>query len=263
MEAQEHATHEESFNIREERTNKERKSYHDFKKEKNNRKSAGAPIILMLILSAACFTAGGYAGHTLGFKGGQEAGYTLGHSEGESSGRSEGYIVGFAEGKQTGWNIGLDFGNKTGYTTGYQEGQQTGFSEGYTTGEADGFDTGYDAGFAAGFSETGWQIRDPTLVELKSFLKKDTTDQNTYQATYYDCEDFAADVKSNAFNAGYRCFYVVMEFSENAGHAILAFNTKDAGLKYVEPQSDEIVNVKIGELFPRTQYTVLTIRLIP
>ena len=107
-----------------------------------------------------------------------------------------------------------------------------------------GYEAGYAEGFKAGFSATGYSIRDPTFSEALQFLKYDQTDKNQYSKDY-TCWNFAADVKNNAFKAGYRCGLVYIEFKHSA-HAIVCFNTTDKGLIFVEPQYDKIVKVEIG-----------------
>jgi hypothetical protein len=52
--------------------------------------------------------------------------------------------------------------------------------------------------------------------------------------------------------AGYRFGFVYTEFWDSA-HAIACFDTTDNGLIYVEPQTDEIVSVSVGQ--PYCDYT--------
>lgn len=63
--------------------------------------------------------------------------------------------------------------------------------------------------------------------------------------------------------------HVSIKFSEGA-HAIVAFNTVDRGIVYIEPQSDLIFMPRVGEPFyPRDKYridwddTVMEIMVIP
>jgi len=89
-------------------------------------------------------------------------------------------------------------------------------------------------------------LKDPTYKELKSFIAADKTDANQYIVNVYVCHDFAADVKANAASQKkFRCAYVYMDFNDSA-HAIVAFNTTDKGIIYIEPQSDEEVNLQVG-----------------
>ncbi len=100
---------------------------------------------------------------------------------------------------------------------------------------------------------TGQTIGDPILDEVIAFITLDKTDENDYSENY-TCINFAADFKNNAFQTKYRCVFVYISFPELA-HAIVCFNTTDNDLIFVEPQSDDIVNVTIGQLyFDRSKY---------
>ncbi|MCX6003486.1 MAG: hypothetical protein NTX46_03540, partial [Chloroflexi bacterium] len=86
---------------------------------------------------------------------------------------------------------------------------------------------------------------DPTYQQMESFLAADKTDRNTYNAATYDCVNFSADVIADAAKSKIRCAYVNID-ERDSGHAIVAFNTTDRGLIYIEPQSDEEVNLQVG-----------------
>jgi hypothetical protein len=109
-----------------------------------------------------------------------------------------------------------------------------------------GYDAGYDQGVEDG-AGSGWNIRDPTYAEAIAFVNSDRTNENEYTDDYV-CYDFTADFNTNAFQMGYRCGFVYIEFSKTA-HAITCFNTTDSGLIYIEPQTDEIVDVSVGQLY--------------
>ena len=124
------------------------------------------------------------------------------------------------------------------------------FNLGYAEGESEGYELGYDEGYAQGVEDgpgSGWYIRDPSYDEAIAFVNSDRTDENEYTPDYV-CYDFTADFNSNAFQAGYRCGFVYIEFFGSA-HAIACFNTTDSGLIYIEPQNDEIVDLTIGQLY--------------
>jgi hypothetical protein len=124
------------------------------------------------------------------------------------------------------------------------------FNLGYAEGEAEGYQLGYDEGYVQGVEDgagSGWYIRDPTYYEAIAFINSDKTDENGYTDDYV-CYDFTADFSSNAFQMGYRCGFVYIEFSDSA-HAIVCFNTTDNGLIYIEPQNDEIVTLTIGQTY--------------
>ena len=114
----------------------------------------------------------------------------------------------------------------------YEKMYEQRYREGYLQGVIDG-------------AGRGFNIRDPTYHEALQFIAQDQTDKNPYIPDVYICLNFAADVKNNAFKAGYRCGFVYIEFPESA-HAIICFNTTDHGLIFIEPQDDRIVTVNIG-----------------
>lgn len=100
----------------------------------------------------------------------------------------------------------------------------------------------------------GYEIRDPAYYEVLEFISSDKTDENEYDPGSYTCINFAADVKNNAFYKGYRCGYVEILFPDS-GHAIVCFNTTDHGLGFIEPQSDYVMNLVIGQPYwDRSKY---------
>lgn len=94
----------------------------------------------------------------------------------------------------------------------------------------------------------GYTINDPTYRQMMNFIEKDKTDRERYIEDEYVCEDFAMDVCNNAEEEGIRCAYVTIHYPQD-GHAIVAFNTIDKGLIYIESQSDELVEPKIGKRY--------------
>jgi len=95
----------------------------------------------------------------------------------------------------------------------------------------------------------GYVLRDPSYQEMRDFLKQDETSEREYLGNEYICVDFAADVKANAAKEGIRCTYVVIEYLGLTGHAIVAFDTTDEGLVYIEPQFDWEVEPEIGQRY--------------
>lgn len=144
-----------------------------------------------------------------------------------------------------------------GYSGGYSDGYDIGYSNGYDLGYSLGFDEGSETGYAQGVEDgagRGYNIRDPTYQEALQFIEADQTDKNEYDEESYNCFHFTADFKGNAFQAGYRCGFVYVEFVEGA-HAIVCFNTIGYGIIFIEPQSDDIVTLTIGQPYwDRTEY---------
>lgn len=227
--------------------------------------------------------------------------YRLSHNMGVSEGYEQGYLegnsfgmeVGLEQGNEDGFNLGFDKGYNDGYSNGTADGRIEGFQEGYASGNITGFkignSTGYEVGFSHGFNDgnltgfeegyiqglidgagTGYTLRDPSYGEMFRFLRLDKTDRTEYVEGEYECVNFASDFIKNAFERGYHCYFVYLDFQESS-HAIVAFNTTDHGLIYVEPQYDEIMKPKIGHVYfnrrifyaPDFDDTILKIILIP
>lgn len=186
-----------------------------------------------------------------------DEGLSVGDSQGYNRGLSDGVGQGYAQGYQAGYANGTANAPKPsqapdryseGYDAGVSSGKNQGYSDGYSKGTTDGFNTGYSQGYVNGSKDgagTGYNIRDPTYSEMLTFLAVDQTDKNTYNENTYYCYHFCNDVLTNAFSQGFKAGFVYIEFSEGA-HAAVCFDTVDGGLVFVEPQSDEIVNVAVG-----------------
>jgi hypothetical protein len=88
-------------------------------------------------------------------------------------------------------------------------------------------------------------LRNPTYSEMEAFILYDLTDKHEYIPGEYECADFAADVVNNAAAAGWLCGFALLYFEEGQ-HAVVVFNTTDRGLIYIEPETDDIVDVYVG-----------------
>ncbi|NWF78233.1 MAG: hypothetical protein HXY36_06565 [Chloroflexi bacterium] len=95
----------------------------------------------------------------------------------------------------------------------------------------------------------GYVLRDPSYQEMKDFLAWDRISEHEYAPDEYTCVNFAADVKANAVRQGFRCAYVVIEYHGETGHAIIAFDTTDRGLVFVDPQLDWEVELQVGKRY--------------
>jgi len=185
-------------------------------------------------------------------KSSRDSGYQLGYSdgfyEGNTMGFADGYLQGFRSGENTGYDRGLLEGNITGFADGYLQGFRSGENTGYDRGLLEGNITGFADGYLQGIIDgvgSGFNIRDPTYAEALKFIATDKTNENQYSQDY-TCFHFVADFKENAFQNGYRCGFVYVEFPSSA-HAIICFNTINHGLIFIEPQDDSIVILIIGE----------------
>jgi len=146
--------------------------------------------------------------------------------------------------------IGYTEGQDKGYDTGQQTGQEASYNQGYNEGKEEGYQSGYDAGYESGMRESsgGYDLRNPTHQEMKEFLARDTTDFNKFIEDEYVCTDYSAEVKNNATARGIRCAFVYISYPE-AAHSIVAFETQDRGLKFIEPQSDEEISLIVNKSY--------------
>lgn len=159
------------------------------------------------------------------------AGYTYGHDQGYLAGEKNGMDVG--------------------YTKGFQEGEDKGYTEGYREGQQVGYQSGYDVGLKESLAGSSIR-RNPTYQEMKEFLVQDGTDSKTYIKGQYVCSDFATDVNNNAEAKGIRCAVVELRYPNDFAHAIVAFETTDKGLIFIEPQFDKEVAAEVGQSYSRT-----------
>jgi len=86
----------------------------------------------------------------------------------------------------------------------------------------------------------------PSYYELVKFVAEDLTDSLLYTETF-TCVDFSNTFIKNFREKGYYSCVAYVEFEEGA-HDLVAVNTTDLGLVYVEPQSDAIIlSLKVGD----------------
>jgi len=102
--------------------------------------------------------------------------------------------------------------------------------------------------FTATFASSP-SLRNPTYFEAQQLVALDKTDTHPYVIGSYTCANFAADFRSNSLKAGFECGIAILYFPDNTSHALNCFNTTDRGLVFVEPQTDEFVNVTVGKFY--------------
>jgi len=143
-----------------------------------------------------------------------------------------------------------------GYIRGYQKGNVGNYNQAYSQGKNEGYQAGYQSGLAAGdktstqqATSDGYTLQNPTYQEMKTFLAEDDTNDNSYAEDKYVCVDFSAAVNNNAEAQGIRCAIVDIFYPDGYGHTIVAFDTTDRGLIYIEPQFDEEVKLVIGRSY--------------
>ena len=187
--------------------------------------------VAIIVAALVVFLGIGIALNVIGYNRGHSQGYELGKVEGYDEGHSEGYDMGQVEGYDEG------------HSEGYDEGQLEGYDKGHSEGYEEGHRTGYVAGCAEASNE-GQFLINPSYQEMKDFLRRDTTDRR-YHTAKYECKNFASDVCNNAEAEGIRAAVVRLEYKKSA-HAIVAFETTDKGLIFIEPQEDKEVRIEVG-----------------
>jgi len=133
------------------------------------------------------------------------------------------------------------------YEVGYAEQYEVGYNAHYTKAYDEGYESGLEIGYEQGL-DTRVGLHNPTYRELLNFLRRDKTNSKPYIKGEYVCADFAADVNNNAELEGIRAAYVSLSFPLE-GHAIVAFETTDKGLIFIEPQSDRVAKLVIGQSY--------------
>jgi hypothetical protein len=143
-----------------------------------------------------------------------------------------------------------------GYVRGYQTGHEASNNQVYNQGKDEGYQAGYESGYQAGYKpgpeqkiSDGYTLQNPTYPEMKTFLAQDPTNNNTYMEDKYVCVDFAATVNNNAEAKGIRCAVVDIFYPDGYGHTIVAFDTTDRGLIYIEPQFDQEVKLIVDRSY--------------
>jgi len=87
----------------------------------------------------------------------------------------------------------------------------------------------------------------PSFEDLKKFVEEDDTDKFEWKEKVFTCVEFTNRFIMNFAKHGYFSCHAYVEF-EDGGHAIVAVNTTDKGIVYIEPQSDRIIfSLNAGE----------------
>jgi hypothetical protein len=147
----------------------------------------------------------------------------------------------------------------TAFTDAYDYGYSETFEVAFEEARDEAFDRGYIKGFEISLGdETDEAVsrlvetHNPTYQELMEFLAADAVNDNVYVSGTYVCFDYTAELNNNADAEGIRAAYVRIR-GEAWAHAIVAFDTVDRGLVFIEPQSDMKVDLEIGKPYPWRQ----------
>jgi hypothetical protein len=94
----------------------------------------------------------------------------------------------------------------------------------------------------------GHVLRDPSYQEMRDFLARDKTNEREWVEGEYTIVNFAADVKLNAVREGIRCAYVSIGFHRDMW-PLIAFDTTDEGLVFIDPWNEWKVEPRIGQRY--------------
>jgi hypothetical protein len=138
------------------------------------------------------------------------------------------------------------------YDNGYAQTYDVAYQEVYGEAYNKGYDKGYEIGLETGSKEgvsTRVELYNPTYKELREFLASDETDSCSFVTGEFVCSDFATQLNNNAEANGIRVAYVRIR-SKKWGHAVVAFETVDRGLIFIDPQSDREAKLVIDKPYP-------------
>ena len=114
-----------------------------------------------------------------------------------------------------------------------------------TQAEAEYNEGGYQATGENSSTSQEVVLKNPTFKELRDFILRDPTNRNEFVLNQYECRHFATEVNNNAEANDLRCAFVLLCY-DRGQHAVVAFNTTDRGLVYIEPQTDAAIHPEVG-----------------
>jgi hypothetical protein len=92
-------------------------------------------------------------------------------------------------------------------------------------------------------NEVVWINMNPSFSQVADFIEKDKTNEKEYVKDEYTCVDFSNELIKNAAQNGIFGCQVYVSYDDGMSHSLVAFNTHDRGVVYVNPQFDEIVDI--------------------
>ncbi len=91
-----------------------------------------------------------------------------------------------------------------------------------------------------------YNLRAHTYKEVMSFLAADLTNTKKYVKGEYTSEHFSRDVNNAAKEKGLLCAFVFVVYPDGKQSVLVAFQTIDAGLVFINPQDDKVMKVAKG-----------------
>lgn len=107
----------------------------------------------------------------------------------------------------------------------------------------------------------------PTFAAVCSFVETDMTDEIPYSKDRMTCTNYAVLVHDAAQRVGIRCALVAVDLGDVPGHTVVAFQTRDRGMVYLDCTAaegkvsgggmyDTLGYLEIGQPYGRLQLTV-------
>jgi len=94
------------------------------------------------------------------------------------------------------------------------------------------------------------RIVQPSYSDVLAFMEEDDTDKQTYVSENYTfiCTDFTDRFIGNFLKKGFFSCEAILYFANNQSHSIVAINTTDEGLVFIDPQIDKVMtSLRVGD----------------
>ena len=91
------------------------------------------------------------------------------------------------------------------------------------------------------------EYQDTLYLVVKMLLSEVRTWASSYKFPSYVCTHFSKVLFDKMTVQGVRCGYVIVTFQNDTSHAIVAFDTLDHGLIYLEPQDGCELRIEVGK----------------
>jgi len=94
------------------------------------------------------------------------------------------------------------------------------------------------------------RITYPSYSDVQAFIEEDDTDKQKYISENYTfiCTDFTNRFINNFLKQGFFSCEAILYFQENNSHSIVAINTTDKGLIFVDSQNDQVMtSLRVGD----------------
>lgn len=88
---------------------------------------------------------------------------------------------------------------------------------------------------------------DPLYLTVKMLLSEVRTWAFSYRFPAYVCTHFSKVLFDRMTIQGVRCGYVIVTFEDDMSHALTAFDTRDRGRIYIEPQDGHELQIEVGK----------------